>query len=180
MGLKSFKSFKCQKVSNISNSISCFKTHPKVSNKQLLWWVWKVWKVTNSTSHFKSHLKVWNKWPPHDGFEKFQVSKVSNGTSFSSLIWKFQISNSSFKKFQKVSNSTFHFKSHLKVSNQQQMRLETRCAISALHKANWLPCWCCNHAVRDGRHCHKCNCPHMTTEKNTSLSWMGLVLNISI
>ena len=40
----------------------------------------------------------------------------------------------------KVSNSTSHLKSHLKVSNKQQMRLETRCAISALHKANWLPC----------------------------------------
>ena len=41
----------------------------------------------------------------------------------------------------KVSNSTSHLKSHLKVSNKQQMRLETRFAISALHKANWLPCW---------------------------------------
>ena len=41
----------------------------------------------------------------------------------------------------KVSNNTSHLKSHLKVSNKQQMRPEMRCAISALHKANWLPCW---------------------------------------
>ena len=58
-------------------------------------------------------------------FKRFQ--KVSNSTSHFK----------SFKKFQKVSNSTSHFKSHLKGSNKQQMRLETRCAISVQHKAIW-------------------------------------------
>ena len=29
--------------------------------------------------------------------------------------------------------------------------------------------WRCKHVVRDGLHCHQCNCSHMTTEKNTSL-----------
>ena len=53
-------------------------------------------------------------------------------TLFDSLFESFLIS--------KVSNSTSHLKSHLKVSYKQQMRLEMRCAISALHKANWLPC----------------------------------------
>ena len=53
-------------------------------------------------------------------------------TLFDSLFETFLIS--------KVSNNTSHLKSHLKVSNNQQMRLETRCAISALHKVNWLPC----------------------------------------
>ena len=42
-------------------------------------------------------------------------------------VWK--VSTTKFQKFQKVSkvsNSTSHFKSHLKVSHKQQMRLETR------------------------------------------------------
>ena len=55
-------------------------------------------------------------------------------TLFDSLFETFLIS--------KVSNSTSHLKSHLKVSNEQQMTLEMRCMISALHKGNWLPCYC--------------------------------------
>ena len=107
-------------VSKVSNGTSHFKSHLELSSKQPLWWIWKVSKVSsfksskvvNITSFLKSHLKVSNKQP-------------------SIIVWK----------VSKVSNSTSHFKSHLKVSNKQEMRLETRCAISALHKANWLPCY---------------------------------------
>ena len=101
---------------------------------------------------FQAYLKLLEVMHP---YRTLKVSNVWNFFWF--LIWNFSYLSllliwfwiwkvSSFKRFQKVSkgpkvsNSTSHFKSHLKVSNNQKWNFETWCAISALHKANWLPC----------------------------------------
>ena len=68
-------------------------------------------KVVKRSSKYKYYFKK---------FQRFQISHL-----FSSLVWKFQISNSHdmFEKFQvsNISNSTSCFKSHLKVSNKQPL-----------------------------------------------------------
>ena len=173
-------------VSKVSNRISCFKSHLKVSNKQLpmmdlksykfqkfqiaplfqvssesfkkatpmtclksfkfqtyqieylvssLIWKFQIisscdgfeklnmFQNLNTTSPFESHLKVSNKQHPMMCLKSFKFQKFQIAHLISSLIWKFQISNSHdmFEKFQvsNISNRIYCFKSHLKVSNKQ-------------------------------------------------------------